>query len=298
MATIDLIVVGGGGSGGRAEGSVNANGGDAGQYNANSSFTVTAQDYPVTVGTGGNGTSGGNQNGNAGTSSTGFGYTSTGGNGGSYSGTGIDGSGVGTSNSISGSSVTYSIGGGHETAQKNNTTYGSGSDGRNSVNSTNGINGVVIVAFTIGGEVSCQSTGGTITQSGGKQIHTFTSNGTFTVVLNPILIAQVQTYSLTFISAIFNYGRYLFTQTNSYSLTFINASFILRLYRRFTNQVKTTINPTNIKKTLGSIYVQLQNGINLLLQNGGTIELQGGNGNPVFTNQTKTTINPTNIPKI
>lgn len=161
------------------------------------------------------GASGGSGGGGVGTSSGGAGTVGQGNNGGaSYGGGGgassVGGSsafdssnkgGTGTSSSISGASVCYA-GGGNPGGGTGNTSCGGGEGthgGFNSNNSTAGTNGrggggggrwdsasngknggdgVVIIAYTSSGYVD--GTGGTITHSGGKTIHTFTTGGTFT----------------------------------------------------------------------------------------------------------------------
>jgi len=66
-------------------------------------------------------------------------------------------------------SVTYAVGG-------SGTTPGSGSTGGDP--STNGYDGIVIISY-LGPQ---RATGGNVTSAGGRTIHSFTSNGTFTVV--------------------------------------------------------------------------------------------------------------------
>lgn len=118
--------------------------------------------------------------------------------------------GAGTSNSISGSAVDYAGGGGGAThnslgsgvalgglggggdgqfgatlgeAGATNTGSGGGGGGEGTNGGVGGT-GIVIMSYATDGSdgVSTSSTGGTITTSGGQTIHTFTSNGTFTVV--------------------------------------------------------------------------------------------------------------------
>ena len=165
-------------------------------------------------GTGGTGSQG--SNGGSGVlvspfpSGGGGGASAVGANGsGSNSGNG----GAGTANSISGASVTYAGGGGGggtvQGAQKGTGGAGGGGNGANDPSTaaqngtantggggggacnTSGIqtggtggSGVVIISFPTDGStgVSTSSTGGTITTSGGNQIHTFTSSGTWTMV--------------------------------------------------------------------------------------------------------------------
>jgi len=115
--------------------------------------------------------------------------------------------GAGTANSISGSSVTYAGGGGGGgwttatltagaggaggggagginvagTAGTANTGGGGGGAGNTSTAGAGG-SGIVIISYPEDGShgIGTDSTGGTITTSGGQRIHTFTSNGTFT----------------------------------------------------------------------------------------------------------------------
>jgi hypothetical protein len=160
-------------------------------------------------GTGGAGTSGqGNAGGN---SPTGSPYPGGGGGGASAVGTAGSGStggngGNGTASSISGSSITRAGGGGGGGAFSSCTggSGGTGGGGAGGVNGGgsgvsgtantgggggglvnysnaaylggNGGSGVVIISY----DGSQKGTGGTVTSSGGRTIHTFTSSGTYT----------------------------------------------------------------------------------------------------------------------
>ena len=97
-----------------------------------------------------------------------------GGGGGAYNGTagagGSGGGGAGGKFSVSsGTSGTANLGGGGGGGTANDTGYSGG----------NGGSGIVIISYT---SATPKFVGGTITTSGGKQIHTFTSSGT----LSPI----------------------------------------------------------------------------------------------------------------
>ena len=163
---------------------------------------------------GGTGTSGqGNSGGNGATGSYkagggGGGATATGSNAGA-SDNGANG-GAGISSSITGISTTYAGGGagGAKNSNYNGGTGGTGGGGNGSgVNGCtagaankggggggarggsdpcDGGKGVVIIAYKSDGTdgVSSSSTGGTITTSGGYQIHQFNNNGTFGSVLS------------------------------------------------------------------------------------------------------------------
>lgn len=252
FSSVNTLVVAGGGGGGTSN---RAGGGGAGGYQANTSFTVTAQAYSITVGGGGaintngsnsvfdtitaiGGGSGGNRGvaGSAGGSGGGSGSASSaaggsgsqgnnggtntqslaaaggggaGSAGGNDSATNIAGNGGnGIANSISGASVTYAGGGGGggDGAKGTGGTGGGGDGGTTSLNAVAGTantggggggggdsatsnsaaggSGIVIISFPTDGStgVSTSSTGGTITTSGGNQIHTFTSSGTWTMV--------------------------------------------------------------------------------------------------------------------
>jgi hypothetical protein len=90
--------------------------------------------------------------------------------------------GIGRTSSISGTLTTYSKGGNGRTSNPGviNTEAGSGGRGEWAASSTNtrAVNGIVIIRYP----GSQKATGGTITQSGGDTIHTFTSNGVFTPI--------------------------------------------------------------------------------------------------------------------
>ena len=124
--------------------------------------------------------------------------TSGGGGGGAgAAGTNANGSvvpgGAGASSSISGSPITYSTGGaggngvdftgGGANATINTGNGGDGGSGN--VTGGTGGSGIVIIRYQIGNQ-SVKATGGTVSYSGGKTIHTFLSSGTFTVT-NPSL---------------------------------------------------------------------------------------------------------------
>jgi hypothetical protein len=159
--------------------------------------------YAGGTGTGGAGTSG--QGNNGGTSSTnqqgagGGGAGAVGGAGGSGTG------GVGLANSISGSSVYYAGGGGScslkagglggggtgaqntgggtaATAGTANTGGGGGAASAFGPAGAAGGSGIVIISYT---SATPKFVGGTLTTSGGNQIHTFTSSGTLSP-LTPI----------------------------------------------------------------------------------------------------------------
>lgn len=102
--------------------------------------------------------------------------------------------GIGTANSISGSSVTYCVGGagiaegGGSATGARDTQPGAGGGGGRGGDGSAGLDGIVIISYAANGSDGVDpvsTTGGTITTSGGQRIHTFTANGTFTVVLIP-----------------------------------------------------------------------------------------------------------------
>jgi hypothetical protein len=173
---------GGGGTGGQYTPTTGAyGGGGAGQQN--SGYTGPAQ-----VGAIGSvaysGGTGYDQGGLSGSGGGGGGAAGAGGNGStgnpSYGGNG----GTGYTSSISGSSVTYSSGGqggGSSSQGGAGSTYGGGGGGGNANSNTVGTAGnpgIVILSAPIGTFPSV--TGGTHTTSGGNDIWTFTSSGTWT----------------------------------------------------------------------------------------------------------------------
>lgn len=171
--TMTSIGGGGGGAGGTGSGgSVGVAGGSGGGGGVNS--------------VGGAGTSG---QGNSGGSGVGDGGYNCGAGGGGSSAVGVhttpysSAGGAGTSNSITGSAVTYATGGYGSEATGSGTrpgvaNTGNGGGGNHNGASGSGGSGVVIISYPTG---TLTATGGTITTSGGYTIHTFTSNGTFTV---------------------------------------------------------------------------------------------------------------------
>lgn len=206
----------GGGGGGKTgnNGVSGASGGGAGtgvKTGGTASAGHVGGDSTTTGGGGGGGGSGA-----IGTNGTGAGAGGNGGNG--------------TASSLSGASVTYGGGGGGGATQGNNSGTGgtgggattsdtgqshAGSDGtanlggggsgaRNAGSGTtanaggNGGSGVVIISYTTG---DLTATGGTITTSGGKTIHTFTTSGTFTVTaINYQVTLPLTTYYVSYVS--------------------------------------------------------------------------------------------------
>ena len=157
---------------------------------------------------GGGGGSGYSRAGLGGISSTGYGYSGSnssfnncGGSGGGSSSNGsnpvyvgpyyVATGGSGTANSITGVSVTYAKGGSATGATAISPTptpnTGDGANGDRVSNGTTGASGVVIISYPTSGNLI--AIGGTKTTSGGNTIHTFTSNGTFTIV-NPEVSTQ------------------------------------------------------------------------------------------------------------
>ena len=191
---LSTITATGGGYGGHADAAGGNGGSGGGGGYAN---------YAGGTATPGQGNNGGSANSSSPAYSAGGGggAGAAGGTGTSTLGSGVGGAGL--ASSISGSSVTYAGGGGGgndtSTAQaggsggggaggsdENNaavagtTNLGGGGGGSSTLgNGGNGGSGIVIVSYT---SVTPKFVGGTITTSGGKQIHTFTSTGS----LNPI----------------------------------------------------------------------------------------------------------------
>lgn len=165
---LSFTMAGGGGGGDSSGGTNGANaigGGSGGGAGTN--------------GVGGTATGGGFNGGN-GTNTTGSGGGGAGGNA-TSSGVGTTIGGIGVSNSITGSPVTYGIGGtwtANGAVGGANTGNGANAGTHTFDSSHAGGSGVVIVSYVTG---SITATGGTITTSGGRTIHKFTTSGTFTV---------------------------------------------------------------------------------------------------------------------
>lgn len=94
------------------------------------------------------------------------------------------------------------VGGGAASSGSAN-TGGGGGGGGSTASGAGGGSGIVIISFPTNGStgMSTSSTGGTITTSGGFQIHTFTSNGTFTAVVLPHATQVQQDFSTAFSQA-------------------------------------------------------------------------------------------------
>lgn len=187
----------GGGNGGTA--STGGSGGGGGNVNGVGRAGTAGQGNAGGNAGGINGNNGGGGGGGAGAVG-GAGTTALGGNG-----------GAGVANSITGSSVTYGGGGGGGSFDSPTSNPGAGGTGGGGSGSSTGVgvagtantgggggggststtggsgglggSGVVIISYPTG---SITATGGSITTSGGNNIHTFTSGGTFTVTgINP-----------------------------------------------------------------------------------------------------------------
>lgn len=162
---------GGGGAGGQGLDSSCSEPGDGGPGRL-SSISGTSYYY------GGGGGGGGYYAGDSGAVRAGNGGVGGGGGGGAFTtGTPGTGGGGGTTNGETPTLNMGSLGQGVGGAGGANTGGGGGGCGH-SDHGGNGGSGVVIISYPTG---SISATGGTITTSGGNTIHTFTSNGTFTV---------------------------------------------------------------------------------------------------------------------
>jgi hypothetical protein len=196
LTTVTSTGGGGGGSQLNRTGNSGGSGGGAGATDSSTDSGGTGNTPSTSPSQGNNGgakTVGGGSNqragaggGGAGAVGASVGATSTGGDG-----------GAGSASSISGSSVTYAGGGGGGTDSNGGTggTGGSGGGGAGSytspvagttnlggggggggnVNGAAGGSGVVIISYA---SATPKFVGGTLTTSGGNQIHTFTSSGT------------------------------------------------------------------------------------------------------------------------
>ena len=204
-SVFSTITATGGGRGGDYNTSVGENGANGGSGGGGGSSLNTGTDG--VGGTGSQGFDGGTsaKSGSYPAGSGGGGAGAVGANG--VLDTSAGDGGVGIANSITGSSVYYAGGGGGARWQDAGGTNGAGGvggggaglneatgeagtantggGGGGGATGGEGGSGVVIMSFATDGSdgVSTSSTGGTITTSGDQTIHTFTSNGTFTVVL-------------------------------------------------------------------------------------------------------------------
>jgi hypothetical protein len=122
-------------------------------------------------------------NGGSGSSDVILGVTRAGGGGGSASTPGTNIGGAGGSGAAGGGGGALTQGGTNNPGGDASANYGSGGGAGAGTNSGgyggNGGSGIVIIRYSdIGGQ---RASGGTVTQSGGYYIHTFTGSGTFTV---------------------------------------------------------------------------------------------------------------------
>lgn len=176
-----LITAYGGGHGGTLDNN-GADGGSGGGGGKDNGGGVNSGG--VGIGAGGNGGASGNGasaaasggGGGAGAAGT-DGVSGAGGHGGN--------GGNGIANSITGASVTYAGGGAgaHSTPGTNGTGQGNAGGGADANNGTDAKDGVVIISYVTANFGAC--TGGTITTDGANTVHTFTSNGTFSVLFLP-----------------------------------------------------------------------------------------------------------------
>jgi len=197
MSTVIALVVGGGASG---EVGADRGGGGGGEATYDATHAVSQGDYPVVVGA----ATSGEANGNDSTFDTltgDGGYYTPGGRVGGTSGSGKVGGnppdgitgGAGGGDATAGSGSTVGAGttywgtvygqGGCSAAGTTHTpaaNSGEGGCGGSSGGWTNGAAGKVIIRYLTADFGACS--GGTITTDGLYTVHTFTSNGTFTVV--------------------------------------------------------------------------------------------------------------------
>ena len=144
MATVEYLVVGGGGAGGRS--GSRAGGGGAGGYRTATGFTVTAQNYSITVGAGG-ASRADSGTGASGADSVFSTITAVGGGGGGGSATaatsgGSGGGGGGTTGVTAGGAGTSGQGNkGGEGLNNQNACGGGGGSGSAGVDATNGVGG-------------------------------------------------------------------------------------------------------------------------------------------------------------
>lgn len=203
----------GGGHGGNSSNVAGTSGGSGGGGSGGTSSGVQ--------GAGGSGSTGGN-NGGAGFGSA-TANSRSGGGGGGANGTGSAGAstvggkgGDGIASSISGASVTYGAGGGgggttggaggsggggaggSAVAGHNGTGIGSGGGGGSSAGGSSGTNGQVIMSVPTGTFAYATYTGSaTVTTSGGNDIYTFNTSGTFI----PHDSTDVPNNGITFVNA-------------------------------------------------------------------------------------------------
>ncbi len=261
----------GGGHGGAFQ-AVGTNGGSGGGGGADD----------TTGHAGGTGTTGGN-NGGASVSSAGDGTKRNAGGGGGAGAVGQNGStatggngGVGLNNSLSGSSVMYGSGGGgagYTTAGTASSGAGAGSntDSAGASGTANrggggggdgiggggsGGSGIVIISATIGLVLS--ATGGTHTTSGGNDIWTFTSSGTWTPTLAQTRFPLTNLVSSTAISVSTLTGSPALTTFSfaSTSLTATTYYFIILSYTGgdVSNAVNVGYGITNEYSPFNSVY--------------------------------------------
>lgn len=140
-------------------------------------------------GGGGNSSNGGNAsagnyayggNGGSGSSDVILGVTRAGGGGGNAVTPGFNIGGAGGTGTAGGGNGAISQGGSNNAGSDASANYGSGGGAAGGqAAGGNGGSGIVIIRYSdIGGQ---RASGGTVTQSGGYYIHTFTGSGTFTV---------------------------------------------------------------------------------------------------------------------
>jgi hypothetical protein len=188
-----LVAIGGGGGGYSANSSSGAGGYNGGSGGGGQDYYGSYAPGTATAGQGNNGAPGGSASAGGGGGAGGPGTTSAstniGGNG-----------GPGVQNNITGAMVYYAAGGGGgnggvagtggnqtpgpsngqaPSASPNTGNGGTGGWAYADGNGGTGGSGIVILAFPV--DSGIVATGGTVTNSGGYEIHTFTSSGTFNV---------------------------------------------------------------------------------------------------------------------
>jgi hypothetical protein len=200
MATVKALVIGGGGGGG-GNLSGYGGGGGAGGYQYNSAFTVTAQTYAVTVGTGGpKGNTGAGTNGNDSVFST---ITAYGGGGGGTT-TGKDGGcggGAGGIPSSAGGTGSQGYNGGNSVNTNSGGGGGSGGAGGNNggaagIGTSNSITGSA-VTYAAGGSSSGGETGTANIGNGGGGAQQYNGDGGKGVVIISYVTADFSTKGIS-----------------------------------------------------------------------------------------------------
>ena len=163
------------------------------------------------------------------------------------------GGGGGGATSSGGPGGTGGAGGGGNAEQNGVPNTGGGAGGTSGASGTSGGSGIVIIRYLVG---SMTATGGTITTVGDYKVHTFTTNGTFTVSPVPTLTSvsptsgiQGTTFGVTLTGTNFVSGATVAVSGTGVTVSNVNVASSTSLTATFTIGSSAAIGGRNVTVT-------------------------------------------------